>query len=120
MSTTRRFYCVFVEEVVEDAVGDEGVDDVADGVDAGSDSAKPRFLNESGAMRLLCRACSLAQSIQCANGASVRLHPDRRRYKKAVYDRNSVVFQILTARKEHPLHAVKTVPVTRDAGCRDG
>lgn len=86
MSTTRRFYCVFVEEVVEEAVEDEGVDDVADGVDAGSDSAKPRFLNESGAMRLLCRACSLAQSFQCANGASVRLHPDRRRYKKVVYD----------------------------------
>ena len=88
MSTTRRLYCVFVEEVVEDAVEDERVDDVADGVDAGSDSAKPRFSNESGAMRLLCRACSLAQSFQCANGAGVRLHPDRHRYQKVVYDRN--------------------------------
>ena len=27
-----------------------------------------------------------------------------------------MVFQILTARKEHPLHAVKAVPITRDAG----
>jgi len=88
LSTTRRLYCVFVEEAVDDGVEDEGVDDVADGLDAGSGSAKPRFLNESGAMRLLRRACSLAQSFQCANGASVQLHPDRRRYKKAVYDRN--------------------------------
>ena len=88
LSTTRRLYCVFVEEVVEDVVEDEGVDDVADGLDAGSGSAKPRFLNESGAMRLLCRACSLAQPFQCANRASVQLHPDRRRYKKVVYDRN--------------------------------
>jgi hypothetical protein len=88
LSTTRRLYCVFVEEAVDDGVEDEGVDDVADGLDAGSGSAKPRFLNESGAMRLLRQACSLAQSFQCANGASVQLHPDRRRYKKAVYDRN--------------------------------
>ena len=95
MSTTRRLYCVFVEEVVEDAVEDEGVDDVADGVDAGSDSAKPRFLNESGAMRLLCRACSLAQSFQRANGASVRLHPDRGLDKKAVYDRNGERYGVL-------------------------
>ena len=89
LSTTRRLYRVFVEEAVEDAVEDEGVDDVAEGLGAGSGSAKPRFLNESGAMRLLRRACSLAQSFQCANGASIQLHPDRRRYNKAVYDRNS-------------------------------
>ena len=88
LPTTCRLYCAFVEEAVEDVVEDEGVDDVADGLDAGSGSAKPRFLNKSGAMRLLRRACSLAQSFQCANRASIQLHPDHSRYKKAVYDRN--------------------------------